>query len=124
GLNDVGVAEPGSAAAFLEKHGHVVRVLGELRPELLDCDELAEPSGPMSGREIDDAHSAGRDLGDEAVFADGVAEGNDAVGYQHRAPRTFPMCKLQTHCIACQRLITIDCTIVIVSSFENRSSAP
>ena len=57
-------------ARLVEEHPDEVRVLGEVRPELLDDEELVEPPGPAHEREVDDAHAAARELGDEAVASE------------------------------------------------------
>ncbi len=47
---------------FFQKHGDEERVLGEIRLQLFHDEELVESCGTSNEREINDAHSAAREL--------------------------------------------------------------
>src|ERR1041385_9000074 len=71
-------------ARLVEEHGEKRGLLDELGLELLDHDELAEAAGPLDHREVDHAHAAASDLGNQLV----LAQHPPRVGQHRRRERT------------------------------------
>jgi hypothetical protein len=68
GLDDVRMAQTRGEASLFEEHLEEGLVLDELRLQLLDYEELAEPRRTLRDGEINDAHAATGDLGDELIL--------------------------------------------------------
>ena len=79
GLNDVGVAQAGGEPRLLEEHRDEDVVVDELRPQLLDHEQLGEPGRPLEHGEVHHPHAPAGNLGDETILAQ-VSGGLDGSG--------------------------------------------
>jgi len=70
GLHDVRVRQACGKTSLLEEHRDVHLVVGELRSELLDDEELVEAARTPRDGEVHVPHPAARELGDEVVLPD------------------------------------------------------
>ena len=62
--------EPRRDAGLVEQHGDEVRVLGQVRQQPLDDDQLLEAAGAGLARDEQLSHAARRQLAQERVLAE------------------------------------------------------
>ena len=82
-MRDVRVIERGGEPRLVEEQPHELRILGELRQDLLEHDELLEALGPDGAREKQLGHPTSRQLAQDLVRAQAQSLGSLTGGRPH-----------------------------------------